>query len=85
MFAAGRVQLERHNNALLVPPSALVRNESGAAVYVVEGEVARRTPVRVGLEKPDAVEILSGLVEGQVVLTSSVYGLGDQAKIANPS
>jgi RND family efflux transporter MFP subunit len=85
MFAAGRVQLEQHVNALLVPASALVRNESGAAVYVVEGDVARRTSVQVGLEKPDAVEILSGLVEGQVVLTSSVYGLGEQAKIAKPS
>ena len=42
------------------------------------------TDVTVGLEQPDAVEILSGLTEGQTVLTSSVYGLGEKAKLAKP-
>ncbi len=84
-FAAGRVQLEQHPNALVVPPAALVRTESGAAVYVVSGDTAERTAVTVGLEKPDAVEILSGVAEGQTILTSSVYGLGEKARIAKSS
>ena len=53
-------------------------------MYVVTGDTAQRTPVTVGLEKPDAIEILTGLTEGQTVLTSSVYGLGDKAKLAKP-
>jgi multidrug efflux pump subunit AcrA (membrane-fusion protein) len=53
-------------------------------VYVVNGDVAQRTEVKVGLEKADAVEILSGITEGQTVLTSSVHGLGDKAKLAKP-
>ena len=84
MFAEARVQLAEHGNALAVPSSALVRDDRGAAVYVVIGETAQRTPVTVGIEKPDAVEILSGVEDGQTVLTSSVHGLGEKAKLARP-
>jgi membrane fusion protein (multidrug efflux system) len=84
MFAEARVALAEHANALVVPPAALVRDQQGTAVYVVTGETAQRTIVKVGLEKPDAIEILSGLEEGDVVLTSSVYGLGEKAKLAKP-
>ncbi len=82
MFALARLELVRHDNALVVPPSALVRGSNGAAVYVVNGDIAQRTPVRVGIEKSDGIEILSGVTEGQTVLTTAVYGLGAQAKLA---
>ncbi|HEU5180443.1 MAG TPA: efflux RND transporter periplasmic adaptor subunit [Candidatus Polarisedimenticolia bacterium] len=84
MFAEARVQLSTHAGALVVPPSAVVRGQDGtAAVYVVNGDLAQRTEVKVGLEKPDGDEILSGVEEGQTVLSSSVYGLGDKAKLAH--
>jgi membrane fusion protein, multidrug efflux system len=85
MFAEAHVQLAQHVNALIVPPSAVVRDQEGAVVYVLTGDLAQRTPVKIGLEKPDALEILSGVKEGQTVLTSSVYGLGEKAKLAPPS
>ena len=85
MFAEAHVQVEEHANALIVPPPALVRNQEGTFVYVVTGDMAQRTPVKVGLEHADAVEILSGLKEGDTVLISSVYGLGEKAKLAKPS
>ena len=84
LFAEAHVKVDEHVNALVVPPAALVRNQEATVVYVVTGDTAQRTPVTVGLEKPDAVEILTGLTEGQTVLTSSVYGLGDKAKLAKP-
>jgi membrane fusion protein (multidrug efflux system) len=83
MFAEAHVTLGRHDG-LVVPPAALVRTAETAAVYVVSGDMAQRTPVKVGIEKPDAVEIVAGVTEGQTVLTSSVYGLGDKAKLAKP-
>jgi membrane fusion protein, multidrug efflux system len=84
MFAEAHVRLAQHANALVVPPSAIVRDQEGAVVYVLSGDIAQRTPVKIGLEKSDAVEILSGVKEGQTVLTSSVYGLGEKAKVAAP-
>jgi membrane fusion protein (multidrug efflux system) len=82
MFGEAHIVLAEHRDALVVPPSAVVRTDAGAALYVVAGDVAQRTTVKVGLEKPDAFEILSGVEEGQTVLTSSVYGLGEKAKLA---
>ena len=73
-----------HAKALVVPPSAIVRDQEGAAAYVLTGDTAQRTAVKVGLEQPDAVEILDGLSEGQTVLTSNVYGLGEKAKVTKP-
>jgi RND family efflux transporter MFP subunit len=85
MFAEARVALDEHRGALTVPPAALVRDEGGTAVYKVSGDMAERTAVRVGIETPDAAEILSGLAEGDTILVSSVYGLGQKAKLAKPS
>ncbi len=82
MFAEVRVALSRKPGALSVPPAALVRGEDGAAVYAVAGEFAVRTPVKVGLETREAVELLSGVKEGQTVLVSSVHGLGEKARLA---
>jgi hypothetical protein len=38
--------------------------------------------VKIGLETPEAVEVLSGVKEGQKVLTSAIHGLGERAKLA---
>ncbi len=84
LFAEAHVQLAEHADALVVPTPALVRDQQGAAVYIVSGDTAQRTEVKVGLERPDVVELLSGVKEGQTVLTSSVYGLGDKAKVVKP-
>jgi membrane fusion protein (multidrug efflux system) len=81
MFAEARLQIEEHADALVVPPSAVVKTDAGAAVYIVSEGSATRTLVTVGLQQPDGVEILSGVEAGQRVLTSAVYGLGEKAKL----
>jgi RND family efflux transporter MFP subunit len=86
MFALARIAIGRRPGALTVPPSAIARNEAGeAAVYVVTNGLAQRTRVDVGLETPDAVELLSGVAEGQSVLTSAVHGLGQKARLGKTS
>jgi RND family efflux transporter MFP subunit len=84
VFAEAHIVLGEHPDALVVPPAALVRSAESAAVYVVSGDLAQRTEVKVGLEKPDAIEVLSGVKEGDTVLTSNVYGLEEKAKLAKP-
>jgi RND family efflux transporter MFP subunit len=82
MFAQVSLALDVKKGVLTVPPTAVSRGESGAAVYVVAGDIATRTPVTLGLETPEAIEILSGVTQGQKVLTSSVHGLGERARLA---
>jgi RND family efflux transporter MFP subunit len=86
MYAQARVAIGERKGALTVPPSAVAKNEEGeTAVYVVTGDTAQRAVVKVGLETSDAVEILSGVTDGQAVLTSGVHGLGEKAKLGKAS
>ena len=82
MFAQARIGLLEKKGVLVVPPAAVSKGEEGAAVYVVSGEEATRTAVKIGLETPEAVEVLSGVREGQKVLVSAIHGLGERAKLA---
>jgi RND family efflux transporter MFP subunit len=82
MFAQARIGLSEKKGVLVVPPSAVSKGDGGAAVYVVSGEEATRTAVKIGLETPEAVEVVSGVTEGQKVLVSAIHGLGERAKLA---
>ena len=82
MFAQARLSLQEKKGVLVVPPSAVAKADDGAAVYVVAGGEATRTKVTLGLETPEAVEVVSGLKEGQKVLVSGIHGLGARAKLA---
>jgi RND family efflux transporter MFP subunit len=82
MFAEARVQVGERRGVLVVPPSALSKENGEAAVYVLSGDIAERTVVKIGLETPNAVEIVSGVSEGQKVLTTSVHGLGERVRLA---
>jgi RND family efflux transporter MFP subunit len=84
MFAQAQIGVSERKGVLTVPPSAVSKGEAGAAVYVVAGSVATRTKVTLGLETAEAVEIVSGLTEGQKVLTSAIHGLGERARLAQP-
>jgi membrane fusion protein, multidrug efflux system len=82
MFAQARIGLQEKKGVLVVPPSAVSKTDEGTAVYVVSGDEATRTPVKLGLETPEAVELLSGVKEGQKVLVSAIHGLGERARLA---
>jgi RND family efflux transporter MFP subunit len=82
MFVQAQVGLSVHRDVLTVPPSAVSKGEHAAAVYVVAGDTATRTEVRLGIETTAAVEVLDGVKEGQRILTSSVHGLGERARLA---
>lgn len=85
MFAQARVSVEEHKNALVVPASAVARGQEGTALYVLNGDIAERKPVTLGIETPEAVEVVSGVSEGQSVLASNIHGLGDKARLVKGS
>ena len=84
MFAQAQVGVSERKGVLTVPPSAISKSDAAAAAYVVSGAIATRTKVTLGLETTEAVEITSGLAEGQKILTSAIHGLGERARLAQP-
>jgi multidrug efflux system membrane fusion protein len=70
-------------DALIVPVTALVREGDDAFVYVLgEGDIVHRRKVTAGLVSDQAAEILTGIEEGERVVSEGAAGLPDGAKVA---
>jgi membrane fusion protein (multidrug efflux system) len=81
MFASVFLEVDRHQDALTIPKSALSLESLGDTVYVVKGEVAGRRPVKLGYEEADVVEVLSGLAEADRVIVVGQDGLSEGTPI----
>ena len=87
LFAQGAVRLDRVENALLVPATA-VREELGQThVYVLADGVIRRKPVRIGpADAEGRVPALEGLEAGDRIVRFNLGALreGAAARLAGP-
>jgi HlyD family secretion protein len=68
-------------NALQVPASAVFRNGEGWAVFVLEGNVARKRAVETGRRTGLAIQILSGLEQGERVITHPDEAVEDGKRV----
>jgi multidrug efflux pump subunit AcrA (membrane-fusion protein) len=70
-------------NAVVVPASAVFKNAEGAEYVVVAGSdnVAHTKTVQTGIHGADQVQITSGIILGDQVITSGGYALPDKTKI----
>ena len=82
MYADVVVQDDEARSILLAPLEALIRTGTRAVVIVAEAE-GRFRPARVtvGAERGDAVEILSGLREGEQVVVSGQFLIDSEASL----
>lgn len=82
MFLSAQLPLQTDANALVVPTQAVYRDQNGQPqVYRVQGEDAEVVPVKLGIETPDRIELLSAVKEGDTLILTGGYGLGDHAKV----
>jgi membrane fusion protein (multidrug efflux system) len=79
LFARAQVKVRDVPGSLTVPPAALLRDGSDptkAQTYVVADNKVERRDVVVGIEIPDAVQVVSGLKAGEVVVVDPPSALG---------
>jgi HlyD family secretion protein len=68
------VTIRSTSNILKIPKEALHNFGGQDFVYLLDKQVLRRNPVRVGVNNLTSVQILSGLSEGQVVALGTTNG-----------
>ena len=71
-------------DVVVVPVAAVFKNPEGGGGYVLQAgtdDKAHLKPVRVGIRNADFAEILSGIKEGDSVITSGGYAVPDGTKI----
>ncbi len=63
--------LSEKNKTMVIPKGAFNQETAGKWIFVVKGNKAERRNIKLGRENPSYYEILSGLNEGESVITSS--------------
>jgi membrane fusion protein (multidrug efflux system) len=81
MFGRIGVVYDSHENALKLSRSAIVEDLNRASVFVVEDGVAKRRFVETGFSDRGMIEIVSGLSDGEDVITVGQIGLKDGARV----
>ena len=78
----GQIATAVHPRAIVIPVSALVPDADGYKVFVVgAGNIVRERKVTLGRRTEATAEILSGLAQGEQVVTEGAYGLEDSVKV----
>ena len=85
MYVDVAVELPESDKILSIPATSILYAPFGDSVYVVEGTtdektgethlVARQQIVRLGITRGDFVSVVSGLKEGDTIVTSGVFKL----------
>jgi multidrug efflux pump subunit AcrA (membrane-fusion protein) len=77
------IQAEGVQNAVVVPPAALLpSSQGGTAVFTVGDDmIAKEHKVTVGIRYPDKAQILDGVDVGARVIVAGGLGLQDGAKV----
>jgi len=69
MFARMTIVLQERENVVVVPDSALIREEGNVYVFVANAGKAHRREVKLGLLQSESYEVLEGLSVGDLVVT----------------
>jgi RND family efflux transporter MFP subunit len=84
LFARAEIYVREVKGALLVPPSAVVRdgaNPDRADVFVVANNKAERREISLGVEQPDAIQVIKGLSGGETVVIDPPVSLTSGAGV----
>jgi membrane fusion protein (multidrug efflux system) len=87
MFAKARIVLSDKPSAIVVPEEAILPIGADAFVFRVVDGKAMRTKVLTGIRKDGQVEIVSGVAEGDVVVTAGQLKLqrdGLEVRVVDP-
>jgi membrane fusion protein, multidrug efflux system len=84
LFGRARVRVGKLAGALVVPPTALLRDGAQpdrAEIFVVSGGKVERKTVTLGVEHADQVQITHGLTSGAVVVLDPPTALGTGMRV----
>ena len=69
-----RILLESHPGVLKVRRGPFLENFGGSAVYVLEGDMARLRPIKIGALSLAEAQVVAGLAEGDTIILTDMSG-----------
>lgn len=80
-FAEAEIVVEEKNNILRIPLSAVIVKDDVKKVFVVQGNKVFSRVIKVGIKGDDYVGVISGLEEGDLIVTIGNFELKDGDEI----
>jgi RND family efflux transporter MFP subunit len=86
MLVTAKIGIERKESALLMPANALLMEKANAFAYDVNGNTAKKRPIKVGFNDGKNVEVLDGLGASDTVILAGKLKLSDgqAVQVATP-
>ncbi len=81
MFAEIIFDIEKQEDVLSIPSDAIIENDNGKYVYVVENDTAKVKEIEVGLDNGEYTEIASGISESDNVVIKGHDYVEDGEKV----
>ena len=81
MFATVNIIVTEHPDAITVPTQAVLKDEEGNYVFIVENKKAKRVSVETGLEQNFRTEIINGLSGTENVITTGQQFVKDGGSV----
>ncbi len=78
---SSRVILEEKENVLYLPRGSFTQHHAGLKAFVVKADKAELTPILLGSQSLDKLEIISGLELGQRVIISNTDFVNDATRL----
>ncbi len=81
MFVNSRIVTNTHNNAILIPKTAIIYENENMNIFVVRDSIAHKIRLDVGYQDHEKIESLSSIEEGDKIILVGQAGLKDQTKV----
>jgi len=82
MFGRVAITYAQHQDAILVAKEAVLNEDGRTSLFVIKDNTAYRTPVEVGFVNDKHAEILAGVDQQQLIVTTGQNSLKHEAKVA---
>ena len=81
MFGRVLIFYDRHDDTIIIPGEAVMTEDARDAVFVIRAGEATRVPVTLGFSQGPDVEVLEGIEENDVVVTTGQTSLRDESRV----
>ena len=78
-----QIAVQTLSNVVCIPNEAVVKTKEGdpAAMVIAADGTAKTVPIKVGITDGHDTQIVSGIAEGQQVVTTGAFGMDDGTKV----
>lgn len=81
MSATATLQLQKNDEALMIPTQAVIPVLKGQKVFVRMGGKAKEVKIKTGLRQAEKIEVLEGLKEGDSLIVTGIMSLRDDIEV----